>query len=140
MEALVPNLESVRNGASPEPTILVVDDDEHVRRALKRVLRRASSRVLDATDACSALPILEREPVQVVVSDYRMPGMSGVELLREVKRRWPRIQRVLLTGQADSSAIEEAVNQSEIFRFIWKPWDDGHLLITIQDAITQFVT
>ena len=74
----------------------------------------------------------------MVVSDYRMPGMSGVEFLRAVKERWPRIQRVLLTGQADSTAIEEAVNQSEIFRFIWKPWDDGHLLITIQSAVDQY--
>jgi two-component system NtrC family sensor kinase len=125
----------------PEPgesTLLIVDDDEHVRRALRRVLRRARCRVLDAPEAQAALEILARETVQVVVSDYRMPGMSGVELLRAVKERWPRIQRVLLTGQADSTAIEEAVNQSEIFRFIWKPWDDGHLLITIQSAIDQY--
>jgi two-component system NtrC family sensor kinase len=64
--------------------------------------------------------------------------MSGVEFLRIVKERWPRVQRVLLTGQADTTAIEEAVNQSEIFRFIWKPWDDSHLLLTIQSAIDQF--
>ncbi len=124
--------------ALPETSLLVVDDDEHVRRALRRVLRRTRCRVLDAPDAEGALAILEREPVHVVVSDYRMPGMSGVEFLRVVKERWPRIQRVLLTGQADSTAIEEAVNRSEIFRFIWKPWDDGHLLITIQSAIDQF--
>jgi two-component system NtrC family sensor kinase len=119
-------------------TLLVVDDDEHVRRALRRVLRRTRCRVVEAADSRAALAVLESEPVQVVISDFRMPGMSGVELLRLVKERWPPIQRVLLTGQADSTAIEEAVNQSEIFRFIWKPWDDGHLLITIQSAIDQF--
>jgi two-component system, NtrC family, sensor kinase len=123
--------------ASPS-TILIVDDDEHVRRALRRVLRRARCRVVDAPDAVAGLRLLEQEPIQVVVSDYRMPGLSGVEFLREVKERWPRIQRVLLTGQADSIAIEEAVNRSEIFRFIWKPWDDAHLLITIQSAIDQY--
>jgi two-component system NtrC family sensor kinase len=125
-------------GTAPETTLLVVDDDDNVRRALRRVLRRARCRVVDAPDAQGALEVLEREPVQVVVSDYRMPGLSGIEFLRIVKERWPRIQRVLLTGQADSNAIEEAVNRSEIFRFIWKPWDDGHLLITIQSAIDQF--
>jgi two-component system NtrC family sensor kinase len=130
--------EATRPDPIVESTLLIVDDDEHVRRALRRVLRRARCRVLDAPEAQTALDILSRETVQVVVSDYRMPGMSGVEFLRAVKERWPRIQRVLLTGQADSTAIEEAVNQSEIFRFIWKPWDDGHLLITIQSAIDQF--
>jgi two-component system NtrC family sensor kinase len=123
--------------ASPS-TILIVDDDEHVRRALRRVLRRARCRVVDAPDALTGLHLLEQEPIQVVVSDYRMPSLSGVEFLSAVKERWPRIQRVLLTGQADSQAIEEAVNQSEIFRFIWKPWDDAHLLITIQSAIDQY--
>jgi two-component system, NtrC family, sensor kinase len=122
----------------PESVLLIVDDDEHVRRALRRVLRRARCRILDAPEGQTALEILGREAVQVVVSDYRMPGMSGIEFLRIVKDRWPRIQRVLLTGQADSTAIEEAVNQSEIFRFIWKPWDDGHLLITIQSAVDQY--
>jgi two-component system NtrC family sensor kinase len=121
-----------------EAAVLIVDDDEHVRRALKRVLRRARCRLLDAPDADAALAMLEAEPVHVVVSDYRMPGMSGVEFLRIVKERWPRVQRVLLTGQADTAAIEEAVNQSEIFRFIWKPWDDAHLLLTIQSSIDQY--
>jgi two-component system NtrC family sensor kinase len=131
-------------GAAPDASrtgiarVLLVDDDDHVRRALKRALRRAACELLEAGDATHALETLRREPVHVVVSDYRMPGMSGIEFLREVKERWPRIQRVLLTGQADTAAIEEAVNRSEIFRFIWKPWDDPQLLLTIQNAIDQY--
>jgi two-component system NtrC family sensor kinase len=141
MEAqLHPASATHRPDVLPESVVLIVDDDERVRRALKRVLRRARCRILDAPESQAALELLAHEPVQVVVSDYRMPGMSGVEFLRIVKDRWPSIQRVLLTGQADSTAIEEAVNQSEIFRFIWKPWDDSHLLITIQSAVDQFWT
>jgi two-component system, NtrC family, sensor kinase len=119
-------------------TLLLVDDDEHVRRALRRVLRRTNCEILEAPDAAVGLELLTQGLVHVVVSDYRMPGMSGVEFLRIVKERYPRTQRVLLTGQADTSAIEEAVNQSEIFRFIWKPWDDSHLLLTIQSAVDQY--
>jgi two-component system NtrC family sensor kinase len=123
---------------SRDAAVLVVDDDEHVRRSLRRVLRRTNCTFLEAPEAATALDILAREPVHVVVSDYRMPGMDGVEFLRLVKERYPAIQRVLLTGQADTAAIEEAVNRSEIFRFIWKPWDETHLLLTVQDAIAQF--
>ena len=94
--------------------------------------------MLEAPEAATALEVLEREPVHVVVSDYRMPGMDGVEFLRLVKERHPATQRVLLTGQADTSVIEEAVNRAEIFRFLWKPWDESHLLLTVQDAIDQF--
>jgi two-component system NtrC family sensor kinase len=128
---------AVEPATAPDAMLLVVDDDEHVRRALRRVLKRISRDVLEAPDGATALEILASEPVNVVISDYRMPGINGVELLRIVKERYPAIQRVLLTGQADSAAIEEAVNQSEIFRFIWKPWEEGHLALTIQDAIHQ---
>ncbi|MCX5730882.1 MAG: response regulator, partial [Deltaproteobacteria bacterium] len=69
--------------------VLVVDDDENVRRSLRRVLGRTNFTVLEAPEAAAALEILEREPVQVVVSDYRMPGMDGVEFLRLVKERHP---------------------------------------------------
>jgi two-component system NtrC family sensor kinase len=139
MDLVGANIGADRHALRPESTVLVVDDDEHVRRTLARILRgRFRGKVLLAADAAEGLASLAREPIQAVVSDYRMPGMSGVEFLRVVKERWPNVQRVLLTGQADSSAIEEAVNQSEIFRFIWKPWDDAHLLATIQSAVDQY--
>ncbi len=133
-----PETRSKSVALSREAAVLVVDDDEHVRRSLRRVLRRTSCTFLEAPEAATALDILATEPVHVVVSDYRMPGMDGVEFLRLVKERFPAIQRVLLTGQADTAAIEDAVNRSEIFRFIWKPWDESHLLLTIQDAIEQY--
>jgi len=131
---------SMAASVSRQAAVLVVDDDERIRSSLRRVLGRMACTVLEAPEAATALEILGREPVQVVVSDYRMPGMDGVEFLRIVKERYPATQRVLLTGQAEASAIEEAVNRSEIFRFIWKPWDDSHLLLTVQDAIDQFST
>jgi two-component system NtrC family sensor kinase len=142
MAGMDANVKTRSNAAalSREATVLVVDDDEHVRRSLRRVLGRAPCTFLEAPDAATALEILARAPVHVVVSDYRMPGMDGVEFLRVVKERYPAIQRVLLTGQADTAAVEEAVNRSEIFRFIWKPWDESHLLLTVQDAIDQFWT
>jgi two-component system NtrC family sensor kinase len=123
---------------SRDAVVLVVDDDENVRRSLRRSLRRTGCTLLEAPEAATALEILKCKTVHVVVADYRMPGMDGVEFLRLVKERYPATQRVLLTGEADASAIEEAVNRSEIFRFIWKPWDESHLVLTVQDAIDRF--
>jgi len=107
---------------SREAVVLVVDDDEHVRRSLRRVLKRTGCTFLEAPEAATALDILARDPVNVVVSDYRMPGMDGVEFLRVVKERYPSIQRAAPHRAGRHLAIEEAVNRSEIFRFIWKPW------------------
>ncbi len=67
-----------------------------------------------------------------------MPGVDGVELLRQVKERWPAIQRIMLTGYADQQAIEDAINRSEVYRFIAKPWDDGHLQMTVVSAYEQW--
>ena len=104
------------------PRVLLVDDEQNVLRALKRAFRRTGWEVVLAASGAEALAAMEAGPAEVVVSDFRMPTMNGVELLRQVKERWPDTQRIMLTGQADQNAIQEAINRSEIFRFISKPW------------------
>ncbi len=121
------------------PRLLLVDDEESILRSLRRTLRRCARGILTAANGEEALQILDQDSdVQVVVSDFRMPGMDGVEFLRRVKERWPRIQRVMLTGYADHRAIEDAINRSEVYRFISKPWDDGQLQITVESAWEQY--
>ena len=117
--------------------LLLVDDEEYVLRSIQRVLRRSDWEIRTAPDGETGLVELRAFRPQVVLSDFRMPGMNGVEFLARVKQEFPRTQRIMLTGQADHHAIEEAVNRSEIFRFISKPWDDAQLLLTITSAFEQ---
>jgi len=117
--------------------LLLVDDEENILRSLRRVLRRGDWLIETAPDAESALQIFEKFSPGVVMSDFRMPGMNGVELLARVKALAPTTQRIMLTGQADQLAIEEAINRSEVFRFISKPWNDSQLLLTVKSAFEQ---
>jgi two-component system NtrC family sensor kinase len=117
--------------------LLLVDDEENILRSLRRVLRHGDWDIETAPDGQRALELLEDFHPDVVVSDFRMPGMSGVDLLHEVKLRSPQTQRILLTGHADHQALEEAINRSEIFRFIGKPWNDAQLVLTVRSAFEQ---
>jgi len=111
--------------------LLIVDDEESVRAALRRTLRRSSHELLFARDADDALGLLDRERVDVVVSDHLMPGMTGVELLRAVRARWPYAGRVMLTGHADLDTAMEAIRGGDIDRFLVKPWDDVELRVAL---------
>lgn len=124
-----PKMESEKAGR-----LLLVDDEENVLRSIKRVLRRCSWEIETASDGERGLEAIRRFQPEVVVSDFRMPGMSGVEFLARVKELAPRTQRIMLTGQADHSAIEEAINRSQVFRFISKPWNDAQLVLMIESA------
>src|ERR1700694_4110849 len=115
-------------------TLLLVDDETNVLNALMRVLRRNGYRILTATCAEEALDILAREDVQVIISDQRMPGMSGTELLSKIKDTHPETVRIVLSGYADLDAVTEAVNRGVIYQFIAKPWNDEELRLQIQDA------
>jgi response regulator RpfG family c-di-GMP phosphodiesterase len=115
-------------------TILVVDDDVEVARALRRLLR-GEFKVELAHSGAEALQRLEQQPVELVLSDYRMPNMTGAQLLCEVKKRWPATARVILSGYADIESMLSSVNEGEVCRFLRKPWDDGELLATLRGLL-----
>jgi two-component system NtrC family sensor kinase len=117
--------------------LLIVEDEENLLRALRRALRAAPYTLRTALDAEAALALLDDFQPEVVVSDFRLPGMNGVDLLSQVKARLPHTQRILMTGQADQGDIEAAINRSEIFRFLPKPWGESQLLRTLQSAFEQ---
>jgi diguanylate cyclase (GGDEF)-like protein len=117
-----------------QPTLLLVDDEENILNAITRMLRRDGYRILTATGAEDALDILGRNDVQVVISDQRMPGISGTELLSKVKEMYPDTVRIVLSGYTDLSAVTAAINQGAIYKFITKPWNDEELRMQIRDA------
>ncbi|GAA4089410.1 response regulator [Zhongshania borealis] len=117
-----------------KPRILFVDDEPRILVALKALFRRDYD-VVTANSGPAALDILRAGDVDVVVSDQRMPEMTGVEVLRSAKDIRPRAIRVLLTGYSDLSAILAAINDGEIFRFINKPWSNVDLRQTIAAAV-----
>jgi DNA-binding NtrC family response regulator len=119
---------------SDKATILFVDDEERILRTL-RMLFKTLYNVQISTDGHEALEILKRETVHVLVSDQRMPKMTGVELLREAKKTSPATMRLLLTGYSDLASIVGSVNEGEIFRYINKPWDNQE----IKDIVAQAV-
>jgi diguanylate cyclase (GGDEF)-like protein/PAS domain S-box-containing protein len=120
--------------ASEQPTLLLVDDEENILNALVRMLRRDGYRILTATSADEALDVLGRNEVQVIISDQRMPGASGTELLRMVKGMYPDTVRMVLSGYTDLAAVTEAINQGAIYKFLTKPWNDEELRQQIRDA------
>ncbi|MDH5217405.1 MAG: response regulator, partial [Gammaproteobacteria bacterium] len=87
--------------------------------------------------AIDGLKILERERIDVVVSDMRMPKMSGSDFLAEVKRCWADTIRILLTGYDDAGPIIQAVNSGEIFRYVYKPWNDGELELAVEEGLSR---
>jgi signal transduction histidine kinase len=119
----------------PRRTILVVDDEPEVLRSIHDLLR-LSYRVVTCQRGPEALNILAADgEVDVLLSDQRMPGMSGVELLRQAHRIRPDTTRLLFTAYADIKAVIDAINQGHIFRYISKPWDPDELEAVIRQAV-----
>ncbi|MBI5599081.1 MAG: response regulator [Deltaproteobacteria bacterium] len=118
-------------------TILFVDDEENIRNALYRLFRREGYNILIAGGGVEGLELMLKNRVSLVISDHRMPGMEGVEFLRRVKERSPDTVRIMLTGYADLASTMNAVNESEVHRYITKPWDDVALKLTVRDLLDR---
>jgi len=118
--------------------ILFVDDEENVLKAMRRIFRQENYTLLTASSGPEALKLLQKEPVHVVISDYRMPEMTGAQLLLKIKELYPQTIRIMLTGYADVNAVMGAVNEGAVYKFITKPWNDDDLRLTVSLALEQY--
>jgi DNA-binding NtrC family response regulator len=117
------------------PKILIVDDEENILYAIKRIFRREKYEILTATSADEGLKIMDQQDVDLVISDLKMPVTNGVEFLAMVKEKKPDALRIMLTGHADLKSVIEAIEKGEVYRFLLKPWDDEELKVTIKHAL-----
>ncbi|KKO49365.1 hypothetical protein VT06_06930 [Arsukibacterium sp. MJ3] len=119
-------------------TLLLVDDEENILSALVRVMRREGYQILSCTSAMQAFEILAINQVQVIVSDQRMPGMSGTEFLSQVKDMYPDTIRIVLSGYTDLRSVTDAINKGAIYKFMTKPWQDNELRQEIKMAFSEY--
>ena len=117
------------------PVVLFVDDETNILSALKRLFRPQGYVIHIADSGAAALAVLEKEHVDLVVSDMRMPEMNGAQLLEQVRNRWPDTVRILLTGYSEMSATVDAINKGGIYRYIAKPWEENDLAMTVRNAL-----
>ena len=123
------------NAGNTKARVLFVDDEPRVLSSMRMLFRNAYEMQF-ADGAQKAIELLKVQPVDVIVSDQRMPGMTGIELLREARNINPHAMRILLTGYSDLNAIIGSVNEGEIFRFVNKPWANEELTSTVANAVT----
>ncbi|KPP85428.1 MAG: putative response regulator [Rhodobacteraceae bacterium HLUCCA08] len=121
----------------PLPTLLLVDDEEHSLAAMRMALEDAFD-CLTATGGDQALALMEDHDVQVVFCDQRMPGRSGVEVLTEIRDRWPDTVRIIITGYTETGDMIAAINEAGIYQFLTKPWHPDQLVMTAKNATDLF--
>lgn len=117
--------------------VLAVDDEPNILTALRRTLRPSGCRLQTAPGGGEGLALLAQAPVDLIISDMRMPGMNGAEFLRRARELAPGAVRILLTGYADIGSTIEAVNEGEIYRYVSKPWNDESLLRTLREGLER---
>lgn len=122
---------------SDKPTLLVVDDEPDILFSLKALLRRDFD-VVTAESGSEALETIARQPPHILMTDQRMPGMTGAELLIEAQRVSPETVPIMFTGYADIKAVIDAVNHGHIFRYLTKPWDPDDLFGVLSEAAAHY--
>lgn len=118
----------------PTGTVLVVDDEPGVRAALTQVLQRLGYTALAAESGEEALDLLQQGGIEVLISDQHMPGLSGIDLLKLVRVRHPKVVRIMLTADKDPEIPIRSINESEVYRFIRKPWNNNDLRTVLSFA------
>src|SRR5437016_6621695 len=123
--------------ATPKHAVLLVDDEPEILFSLRGLLRREFE-LYAAESGAEALEILRQHPVQVIMTDQRMPQMTGTELLRRSQGECPEAIRIVFTGYADIKAVVDAINQGQIYRYLTKPWDPDELVKVLHEACAHF--
>jgi adenylate cyclase len=118
-----------------KPTLLLVDDEENILKAIRRTLRASNLNILMATSGKQGLEFLSQQPVNLIISDMRMPEMTGAEFLSQAAQLYPDIPRVLMTGYSDMESTVQAINQGQISNYLPKPWHDSILKSIIADCL-----
>ncbi|MCX5859256.1 MAG: response regulator [Proteobacteria bacterium] len=119
----------------PNRNVLIVDDEELVLNALRRVLGKENLNIFTTRYKFEAIHIFKKNEISVIVSDYRMPVMDGIELLEEVKKISPKTVRILITGSNDIKEMEDSINGCGVSKIIIKPWYDRELKSSILSAV-----
>lgn len=130
------NQQSPVQEALPE-TLLFVDDEPNILSALRRLFRPLGYRIFTAESGAQGLEIFDREKIDLVISDMRMPVMDGAQFLEQVRLKSPDTVRILLTGYADISSTIDAINKGQIYRYISKPWEDNDISLSVRHALEQ---
>lgn len=126
------------NNPQQPPTVLLLDDEVMVATTLQSLLQLETSyQVLTFTEPARALEALRLQPVDVVVSDFMMPGMDGITFLRQARELRPAATRVLLTGYADKDNAIRAINEAGLYYYLEKPWDNEHLKLIIRNGVER---
>jgi two-component system, probable response regulator PhcQ len=116
-------------------TILIVDDEEMILKSIRRALRNEDYQILTAINGKKGLAVLEDHDVHLVISDQKMPGINGIDFLKQIKKDYPRILTIMLTGNAEIEIAMNAINEAGVYKFILKPWNDNNLKVTIRRAL-----